>query len=226
LRGRSASARLQTMLTAAFPSFRRALRVFAVAALAAGAAHAQYKVTNPDGTVTYTDRPPVTGNGRVSPVDTSTGTGDASASLSRLPLELRQVAQRYPVVLYVSTTDCAPCDTARALLKERGIPFTEKTVSSQEDVTELERRVGSRSVPALTVGAQSVQGMTSDVWNSYLDAAGYPHESHLPAGYQNPSPSPLVARKEAAPAPRAAEKQPAPTPEPAPVPPASGGFRF
>jgi arsenate reductase-like glutaredoxin family protein len=43
------------------------------------------------------------------------------------------MASRYPVVLYTGK-NCAPCGLAAAYLAGRGIPFTEKTVVSNEDI--------------------------------------------------------------------------------------------
>ena len=67
-------------------------------------------------------------------------------------------------------------------------------------------------------------------WSQYLDAAGYPRTSQLPASFRNPEPRPLVAATqpvpraapEAARAPQRAEA--APPSEPAPANPA--GIRF
>ena len=73
-------------------------------------AQAMYKVVQPDGSVTYTDRPPATGNARVTALGRDAGLagGGAGASEASLPFALRQAMQRYPVTLYTSA-DCAPC---------------------------------------------------------------------------------------------------------------------
>lgn len=55
---------------------------------------------------------------------------------SALPFELRQAAQRFPVTLYAGA-QCAPCDSARSMLVARGVPFTERTVASNEDLDAL-----------------------------------------------------------------------------------------
>jgi len=85
--------------------------------------HALYKVVGPDGKVTYTDRMPSVNDGKVTPLN---ATGNAVADTA-LPLELRQAVSRYPVTLYV-IANCAPCDSARALLRQRGVPHAEKLV--------------------------------------------------------------------------------------------------
>jgi glutaredoxin len=171
---------------------------------------AQYKVVSPDGRVTYTDTPPSTSGG--SKV-TKLGERISIVSETPLPIELRQPASRYPVTLYTTKT-CPPCDAGRQLLRQRGIPFNEKLVVTGPDVEALERLTGARQAPALTIGAQALSGLASDSWNAYLDSAGYPRESKLPANYQYPAAAPLteppapVARQGASDAPRA---------EPAPI---------
>ena len=121
----------------------------------------------------------------------------------------------------MTTGTCEPCNGARQLLRNRGVPFSEKMILTPEDSEALERLSGGRDVPTLTLGAQILKGLASDVWGSYLDSAGYPRESRLPGNYQYPAATPLTERKEAA-APRAAAPRadvavpPAPAEEPAP----------
>lgn len=177
---------------------------------------AQYKVIGPDGSVTYTDRPPAASNSRITPMSRTGGPPPLpDTSNATLPVELRQLATRFPVQLY-TTTDCNPCDNARQLLQQRGIPFTEKRVISEEDAVALERGLGWRTVPSLTIGSQALRGLTPLEWNAYLDAAGYPKESKLPRNWAPPAATPMVEK--AAPAPRAAAPTPAPAPAPTPAP--------
>jgi len=174
--------------------FRWAAPVALATLVVASPCQAQYKVVGADGKVTYTDRQPTASEGKV----TSLGARSAAATSDvALPLELRQAAARYPVTLYVTVGTCEPCDAARQLLRQRGIPFTEKLVQSAEDSEALERLSGGRDAPTLSVGSQTLRGLAPEVWNSYLDAAGYPRESRLPAGYQYPSATPITERREA-----------------------------
>ena len=190
---------------------------------------AQYKVVGPDGTVTYTDRPPANTGARVSAVGKDPGNG--SATPDALPYQLRQTALRFPVTLY-SAANCPPCDVGRQLLVQRGVPFTEKLIVSEEDAAAMERALGSRAVPSLTIGTQALRGLAQEDWTAYLDAAGYPRESKLPKTWQAPASAPLVARAASAPASAPAAARPArpaapPAPAPAvPVPSAPGGIRF
>lgn len=194
-------------------SFRPLVPLALVWLVAAGTASAQYKVIGPDGKVTYTDRPPATG-GKV------TALGARSAPLVSevaLPAELREPVSRYPVTLYTTSGACEPCTGARALLRQRGVPFAERQVISNEDNEALARISGGREVPVLAIGSQTLKGFAADTWASYLDAAGYPRESKLPLGYQNPAPAPIVERRPAAAA--ATPQRPAPAAEEAPTPP-------
>ena len=180
------------------PPRRRRLAAAALLLAAALPASALYKVVGPDGKVTYTDRPPsATGTATPSRVTPMATAAVPPAAAAALPTELRQVAARYPVTLYV-LPNCAPCDSARALLRQRGIPYAEKIVATEDDVEALQRLVGTRDAPTLTIGSQPLRGLSADTWNAYLDSAGYPRESKLPAGFQFPVAAPLVERREAA----------------------------
>jgi glutaredoxin len=198
--------------------------VFALAAWCAAApVFAQFKVVAPDGSVTYTDRPPADSQARPSRLDAvRTPTGEAVA----LPFALREVSRKFPVTLY-TVANCAPCDRGRELLRQRGVPFSERRSESEADRTAWINLIGSLDAPALTIGSQVLRAFSADNWNSYLDTAGYPNESRLPANYQPPPVAPLVARaapRTAAPPPEAAGRE-QPVTAPPPAEPASG-IRF
>lgn len=207
-----------------------ALAVFAAGAALAGlTAHAQvYRIVGPDGKVTFTDRPPENARGTAAQAVAVDGGGSPSSSL---PAELRKAVGQYPVTLY-TTTDCGPCGSARGFLRQRGIPFTEKTVNTRDDVAALQRMSGATSLPVLTIGGQQLQGFSQAEWGQYLDAAGYPATSQLPPGYRQPAPSPLVAVQLPAPRP-APQPRPAAPPQAEAAPPSNGpnpanpaGIRF
>ena len=168
----------------------------AAAAFATAPAGAQqvFRIVGPDGKVTFSDKPPAeptTKSSAARAVTLSAGTGG-----SALPFELRQVANRFPVTFYTGT-NCAPCGAGRAFLASRGIPFSEKTVTSNEDVDALQRLSGGASLPFLTIGGQQLNGFSETEWAQFLDAAGYPQTSQLPASFRNAAATPLVAVQQA-----------------------------
>ncbi|MGZ5182075.1 MAG: glutaredoxin family protein [Ramlibacter sp.] len=188
----------------------------ATVACAAGA-QPVYRIVGPDGKVTFSDHPPPAGTkASQAPVVPLVG---AAGGDSALPFELRSVASRYPVTLY-SGPDCAPCGAARAYLSSRGVPFTEKTVSTNDDVAALQRLSGGATLPFLTIGGQQLTGFSESEWSQFLDAAKYPRTSQLPPSYRQPAATPLVMAatpKPAAPAPAPAPRAAAPVPAPAPA---------
>ncbi|QEA11571.1 DUF4124 domain-containing protein [Comamonas flocculans] len=201
-----------------------------VAALLAGAAQAQtvYRIVGPDGRVTFSDRPPEAAakGSSVGHAGSAAAAGrSAGNQLGALPYALRQAATRYPVVLY-SGDNCGPCVNGRNLLINRGIPFTERTVTTQEDLQAYQRLAGEATLPLLTIGSQQLKGFSDGEWSQYLDAAGYPGATQLPPGYQRPAPSPLVEPRAPVPSEaQPAEAAPAATPRaapPAPPAPAPG----
>lgn len=181
--------------------------------------HAQqvYRIVGPDGKVTFSDQPPpAASSGKVSAANAGSSAGAASAGL---PFELRQVASKFPVTLYTGDK-CAPCGSARALLMSRGIPFSEKTVNTNEDIEALQRLSGDASLPFATIGSQQLKGFSDTEWTQFLNAAGYPATSTLPPSYRNAAATPLVvvskpaaaATPAASPAPRAPATPAAPPP--------------
>lgn len=202
--------------------------------LACASAQAQgvYRIVGPDGKVTFSDRPPAD-----APAQAARTTGAAPAPASgtaTLPYELRQIATRFPVTIYTGN-DCAPCTSLRNALVARGVPFTERTVTTSEDTVALQRLSGSASLPFGSIGGQQLVGFADAEWTQYLDAAGYPKQSQLPPSYRPPAATPLVAVKpiEAAPAAEkpkaaAAPARPAPATRPAdgPTPSNPAGIRF
>lgn len=204
--------------------------VGALLALAAGTfsslsqAQPVYRIVGPDGKVTFSDKPPpAVSNAKVTAAGADGARGVATASL---PFELRKVAGQYPVTLY-SGENCGPCASARSLLTTRGVPFTEKTVFTNEDAQALRRLSGDSSLPFLTIGSQQLKGFSDAEWTQFLDAAGYPKSSVLPASYRQAPATPLVT---VAPAPAPTAARPGTPVEPStsvtPPPSNPAGIRF
>lgn len=201
----------------------RALRAFlALAALAACLpAWSVYQIKDEKGRVIgYSDKPPATG--KATQVDIrGAGGGSGAANLTGLPYDLQQIAGRFPVVLY-TRKNCAPCDSGRSFLAQRGIPFSERTADTPGDGAALKRLEGTDQLPVLRIGGQRLDGFSRSEWGGYLDTAGYPAESRLPAGYQQAPATPLSP-----PAPASAPASSAPR-EDTPPPSQRGtpGFQF
>lgn len=168
--------------------------------MATGCALAQpvYRSVDANGRVSFSDRPSVSIHG--APLDiaarAAASAGTANGSAGVVPYGLRQVMDRYPVVLYTGE-DCTPCVAGRSLLLTRGVPFLERTVTTAEDSEALQRLSGQKSLPLLGVGSQQLKGFSDREWTRYLDAAGYPKTSQLPVAYRNAPASSLVALRPA-----------------------------
>lgn len=197
--------------------------------LLASSASAQqvYRSIDKTGKPVFSDQPPAA-NAQPAAPRSAVSASDGGVVASGLPYELQQVVQRYPVTLY-TREDCAPCDSGRALLNTRGVPFNERQVKSAQDAEALQRLSGESSLPLLTIGAQQLKGFADGTWSQYLDAAGYPKSVRLPAGYRNPPAQPMVALQTAPSAPAAptASSPPPPAAPPAATSPANpAGIKF
>lgn len=172
-------------------------------------AWALYKVVGPDGRVTYTDRAPADQPARALKANGASTPADA------LPYDLQKIVSRFPVTLFTGN-NCTPCDTARQLLKSRGVPFTEKTVTTSEDIRQFRSQEATDQLPTVRIGQKQLSGLQHSDWNAYLDAAGYPATSTLPPSYRYAPASPLVplANKTDAPADASGTATSASTPAP------------
>lgn len=165
--------------------------------LCVGSANAQlYKWVGPDGKVTYSDAPPPAAATKVETKSVAIG----GVSASDFPFEVAEAMKTHPVTLY-TTRNCLPCDEGRKLLTARGIPFTEKTVNSNDDIAQYKQAGGDGQLPLLIVGKFRERAFEAGAWNNLLTTAGYPESSRLPKSYRNP---PAQA---AAPAAQAEEKR-------------------
>jgi glutaredoxin len=181
------------------------------------AAAQMYKWTDAQGTVHYTDTPPPAQKASQVKAPSAGAAGQAA-----LPYELARAVKASPVTLYTTTQSaCAGCDPGCSLLRARGIPYTEKTVNTDEDKEQLRKLAGELELPLLLVGSRTVAGFQDAAWQDALTAAAYPRSAQLPSGYQYAAPEPAApasvptppARAKNAPPPnaaaaRAAEQQP------------------
>jgi glutaredoxin len=165
----------------------------------AGASAQMYKWKDDKGVVHFGDNPPASARDKAE-VKTWTG-ADAGPAL---PYALAQAARANPVVLYTAS-NCAPCDQARGFLRQRGIPYLEKSIKTPDDRQALKEAGGDVQLPLLLVGRSKLVGFAASAWNEALDAAQYPPQPMLPRGYQfaaatpaaPPKPSPQALAKAA-----------------------------
>jgi glutaredoxin len=115
----------------------------------------------------------------------------ATQPLDGLPFELRQVVSRFPVVLYTSD-NCTPCNSARNLLRTRGVPLTEYTITTPEDAQALRALGANTALPLITVGRQRITGFDERELQQFLDLAGYPTLSTLPKNFRQAAATPLA----------------------------------
>jgi len=185
-------------------------------------AQQMYKWKDNDGVVHYSDTPPPPKEKRVEVKDFS-GASTPMTPAVPLPYALAQAVKNNPVTLYTSG-NCTPCDQAKSALRERGVPFSEKTVSNEADRARLVEASGASNVPFVTVGRKTLSGYSGPALQAALTEAAYPLTKRLPPGYQNPpvqNAAPLAV----------AVPKPAPVPEAQPLlpsapPPSSTGIRF
>lgn len=196
--------------------------------MCAASAHAQlYKWVGPDGKVTYSDTPPPSSAKQVETRPVGAGGSDGAD----LPYALAEAVKNHPVTLY-TTANCDACDTGRKLLNTRGVPFSEKAVSSNDDLARLKQAGGDAHLPFLTVGRNKQQGFESDAWNNLLTIAGYPDANMLPKTYRNPQASSAAPKAVTSKPEKPANGETSTTAKPNSVelPPATGnappGFRF
>ncbi|MBL8507402.1 MAG: glutaredoxin family protein [Chitinimonas sp.] len=85
----------------------------------------------------------------------------------------REAIRKNPVTLW--SNSCGDtCDSARALLTKRGVPYSMRNPqASNGEMEELKRIAGDTVVPVLQVGGSTLKGFEEGSWSSALDAAGY-----------------------------------------------------
>lgn len=134
-----------------------------------------YKWVDQHGNVSYQDQPPPPDKGKVeeryvgerAPAAMDNAAADAAASAA-------------PVVLY-SAAKCTPCDSARAYLRGRGVPYAEKNVQADRGLQkELLQKTGQLAVPTIMVGNKVMQEYSQAWLESELDQAGYPKAATAP----------------------------------------------
>ena len=167
-----------------------------------------YRWVDKDGKVFYSDQPP--------PADAKSsqqkrlGSG-ITIDEDQTPYAVQVAVKKNPVIAYL--TNCGElCDSARALLAKRGIPYTARDPEKNtNDAAALRKQIGGLEVPVMMVGETQVKGFDEANWNAALDAGGYPRLSPFIK-------APVPKKSEPA-----APAAPTPASSPAAAPPAQDG---
>jgi glutaredoxin len=152
---------------------------------------AQYRWIDSTGRVNYGDAPPSDAR-NVSRIDGG-ARNESKDPTGGIAFELRQAMATFPITLYTAP-DCGACDAARVWLRSRGAPYQEIVVETDVEAEELKRRVGTTSVPVMTLGRTPHVGFKEASWAVSLKAAGYPEQIVLPPTYRGDSPKPILPR--------------------------------
>ena len=153
-----------------------------------------YKWVGPNGNINFTDTPPPD---YATKVESKTfAIADAENNVA-LPFELAKAVKEMPVTLYTAP-NCEACNISISFLKTSGIPFSEITVTTNEDIQQLKKINNETQVPLLFIGKSKVNGFNLSEWKQSLTQAGYPSSNMLPANYQFSPPHPAAAATAAA----------------------------
>ena len=96
------------------------------------------------------------------------------ADVDDLTYATRNAKKNFPVTLYIAENCGDPCKQAREFLNKRGIPFTENTVRTKEELGAFKQLSGGENVPTLAVGKTWFKNFQAEQWGGGLDTAGYP----------------------------------------------------
>lgn len=140
-------------------------------ALASGslAASQLYQWKDAQGRVVYSDQPAPTGVKNAQQKSFRGSVIEVGESYAA-----KTAREKHPVTLYTSTCG-APCDQARQLLSERGVPHSSKDLQADEEArAAVQKLTGKLNVPVLLVGSDKLEGFEAGQWQAALDRAGYP----------------------------------------------------
>lgn len=165
-----------------------AIGVLALAMSPLSAQAQMYKWIGADGKTVYSDTPPPANAKKL-----GTKALDSVANISnvKLPDTLAAAVAKNPVTFY-SAPNCGACNEARTMLKQSGIPFFEKTITTTEDVNKLKQVSGDTQLPFMLINRTKFSGYESQEWRAGLSAAGYPETNILPKDYRYLDPEPAA----------------------------------
>lgn len=145
--------------------------VAACLALASGplAASQLYQWKDAQGRVVYSDQPAPAGVKNAQQKSFKGSVIEVGESYAA-----KTAREKYPVTLYTSACG-APCDQARQLLSERGVPHSSQDLQASEEARNaVQKLTGKLNVPVLLVGRDKLEGFEAGQWQAALDRAGYP----------------------------------------------------
>jgi hypothetical protein len=151
----------------------RGLIAFSLLACAFSAQAQLYRWTDDSGKVYYTDTPPPA-NAKNVQKKGSARPGGAEGPAAQQPYALQQAIKNFPVTVYTSEECGDPCKQGLEQLRKRAVPYTEKIVTTREEIDALVKLAGAPRVPVLVVGVVVKKGHEEQGWNEALDTAGYP----------------------------------------------------
>lgn len=145
--------------------------LFLALALASPLAGAQpYKWVDAQGRTHYGDRPPAEAKAR--PVTAAINTYAGTPVLNASGKPAASAAQREALVIYTTPT-CGYCTAAKAHMGRRGIPYTERDVTTSESYEREFRQKGGRGVPLIVAGNRTLNGYSAESLEALLKASGY-----------------------------------------------------
>ncbi|BBA36114.1 glutaredoxin-like protein, YruB [Methylocaldum marinum] len=142
-----------------------AVLLFAVAFGTVGEAEV-YKLTGPDGRVTYTDSRSEGGiNTKVEVVETGSYAGEAELA------PIGEAAASRKVTIF-TTEWCGVCRKAKSYMASQGIAFDEFDIEKSRSARSRFDKLGARGVPVILVGKEKMTGFSAGKLKAMLDRAG------------------------------------------------------
>lgn len=162
----------------------RPVRLFALILLLAAvcAQAAIFRVTGPDGKVTYTDAPPANVSGSkntVKEVPISSYTGPAQQGSLKAQPDWTELLKRKPEeppkaikVVMFSAEWCGYCKQAKAYMQAKNIAFNELDIEKNASARQEYQKLGGRGVPYFVIGSRTLAGFSPDAFDATLREAG------------------------------------------------------
>jgi glutaredoxin len=142
-----------------------AVLLFAVAFCPMGEAEV-YKMTGPDGRITYTDSRSEDSNGtKVEVVEIESYAGSAEVS------SIEKAAASRKVTIF-TTEWCGVCRKAKSYMASQGIAFDEFDIEKSRSARSRFDQLGARGVPVILVGKEKMTGFSAGKLKAMLDRAG------------------------------------------------------